>query len=233
MDASAKLPSSAKMPATIAARTAGGKRKRVDVQATEDAHSAILLLEEQILESRRNYNKIVTLQDHARKQDSQQESTHATLAAVALCRVFCKMMALGYLSEARRTPENETAIVQWLNERYTDYKDTLLEAFSEGDVNRQSTALTLLMRLVKAEAEHLEFSEESIWRSGTFARVLKELIYSEIAAEARVEFIQKYVEAFDDVRFYAFGRLRLVPDPLLAQDTFTDCHQGLRCGEGF
>ena len=196
------------MPATIPTATAGKKRKREDVQGSVDAQSAFLLLEEQILESRRNYNKIVTLLEHATKRDSHEEITQSTLASIALCRVFCKLIALGHLSSTRQAHKTETAIVQWLNERYMDYKEILLKFFSEDDANRQSTALALLMRLVKEDAEHLELSEESIWRKGTFARILKELIVSGNAAESRDEFVQSYTNKYDDIRFHTFGRLR-------------------------
>ena len=188
--------------------TAGKKRKREASQGSVDLQSAFLLLEEQIIESRRNYNKIVTLLEHARKRDSQEEMTQSTLALIALCRVFCKLIALGHLSSTRQAQETETAIVQWLNERYMDYKEILLKLFSEDDASRQSTALALLMRLVQEDAEHLELSEESIWRKGTFARILKELILSGNAAESRDEFVQNYMNKYYDIRFHALRRLR-------------------------
>ena len=219
------------MPATIPTSTAGKKRKREDVQGSVDVQSAFLLLEEQILESRRNYNKIVTLLEHATKRDSHEEITQSTLASIALCRVFCKLIALGHLSSTLQAHETETAIVQWLNERYMDYKEVLLKLFSEDDASRQSMALALLMRLVKEDAEHLELSEDSIWRKGTFARMLKELILSGNAAESRDEFTQNYTNKYDDIRFHAFGRLRsAIPSRAFYRRYFTDYHQGYGSG---
>lgn len=196
------------MPAIVPTIIAGNKRKRRDGEEVNDTESDILLLEQQILESRKNYNKIVTLLNYAKTLESQQDNTSSILAVVALCRVFSRLIALGNLSKTRQTPENEAAIMQWLNERYTDFKDTLLTFLSENDMSRQSTSLTLLMRLVKADAEHSDLSEESIWRNSTFSSVLEELVRSETAADARDEFMYKYVKEFSDVRFHTFACLR-------------------------
>ncbi len=196
------------MPATVPTTIAGKKRRRGDGEEVNDTEAAILLLEQQILESRKNYNKIVTLLDYAKTPESQQDNTSRTLAFFALCRVFSKLIALGNLSKTRQTPENEAAIMQWLNERYTDFKNILLKVLSGNDVSRQSTTLTLLMRLVKADAEHLDLFEESIWRNSTFSSVFEELVRSETAADARDEFTYKYVKEFNDVRFHTFACLR-------------------------
>lgn len=196
------------MPAIVPTTVAGNKRKRRDGEEMNDTESAILLLEQQILESRKNYNKIVTLLNYAKTPESQQDNLSSVLAFVALCRVFSKLIALGSLSKTRQTPENEAAIVQWLNERYIDFKDTLLTVLSGNDISRQSTSLNLLMRLVKADAEHLGLSEESIWRNSTFSSVLEELVRSETAADARDEFTYMYVKEFSDARFHTFACLR-------------------------
>ena len=196
------------MPATVSLTIAGRKRKRGDGEEANDTESAILLLEQQILESRKNYNRIVTLLDYAKNPEPQQVNTSSTLAFVALCRVFSKLIALGNLSKTRQTPENEAAITQWLNERYADFKAILLKVLTENDISRQSTALALLIRLVKADAEHLNLSEESIWRNSTFASVLEALVRSETAADARAEFTYKYVKELGDVRFHTYACLR-------------------------
>ena len=118
-------------------------------------------------------------------------------------------MALGKLAPARGTLENEVTIVQWLNARYTEYKEILLTALSQGDSKKQLTALTLLMRLVKEEAIHFELSEDVLWRTGTFTRVLKALIdVVDPSADVVDEFAQEYVRAYDDIRFYTFALFR-------------------------
>lgn len=185
------------------------KRGRDVLEQHRGAELSILLLEEQILASRKNYNEIVTLLDYAQKHDSEQEVEHSTLALVALCRVFCRLIALGNLTKTGQISESERAIAEWLIERYNNYKKTLLNIISEGDVGRHSIAFTLLMRLIKEDAEHLKLSEKSIWKNGgTFSMVLEAIVYSADAAESRNDFIERYVQQYDDVRFHTFGRLR-------------------------
>lgn len=196
------------MPAAISTSIAGKKRKREEGEEVNDTESAILLLEQQILESRINYNKVVTLLSYAQNSEPQQDNRSSTLAFVALCRVFSKLIALGNLSKTRQTPENEAAIIQWLNERYTNFKDILLDVLCGTDISRQSTALTLLMRLVKVDAEHLNLSEKSIWRDSTFSSILEVLVRSKTAADSRDDFKCKYIEEFIDVRFHTFACLR-------------------------
>ena len=196
------------MPARISDNRVGKKRKRSDDSSTSEPISDILLLEDQVLESRQNYNHIVTLLDYAKKDDLQEDAAKSTLASVALCRVFCKMMVLGNMSTTRRTSENEVSVVQWLKERYLDYKDRLLHCLSEENTGRQITALALLMRLVKQEAQHIQSAEEPDLRKGTFASILEHLISSQTAAEARDEIVEKYLERYDDLRFQIFAILR-------------------------
>ena len=186
------------------------KRKRGNSEGTNDAQSSILLLEEQIVESQKNYNHIVTLLDIARGHDSNTEASSHSLALVTLCRAFCKLMALGNLSKYQQASENQVAITQWLNDRLNDYKTMLFEDLSEQSLGSHATALTLLMKLVKEEAEHLQLSEDLIWRRGTFHRVVETLVGADTADASRNEFVEKYVEPFADVRYHTFGHLRSV-----------------------
>ena len=171
----------------------------------DEVQSEILLLEESILESRKNYNNISKLLEYA--QESGAESQKDIVAAVALCRIFCRLMAMGNLAKTQDSNENEITVVQWLNERYRAYKNGLLQTLGSGDVARQSTALTLLMRLVKEEKAHLNSSDEAIWRTGVFGNLVGVLVEDTVAEHTRMEFVNKYIEEFDDVRYYTFERL--------------------------
>lgn len=186
----------------------GRKRKREAAQDEADSFSSILLLENQILESRRYYNNIVTILKQCWSQEPKNEDEESTIAVIALCRIFCKLMALGKLSKSREAAEDEATIVQWLNARYLEYKDILLSTLSQGSSSRKSSALSLLMRLIKLEASHLNLSEEVVWRTGTFVKVLKAFVDAADSSEDILhEFVQKYVQEYDDVRFYTFARL--------------------------
>lgn len=73
------------------------KRRRVDRNSAHDSASElgiqdeILGLEEKILESQSNYNSIQTLLNFLRVS-SVPDDNRDVLAAVALCRVFCRLM---------------------------------------------------------------------------------------------------------------------------------------------
>ena len=175
----------------------------------DEFQSDILLLEASILESRKHYNNISKLLKYA--QDLGAESQKDTIAAVALCRIFCRLMAAGSLVKTQRSNENEVTVAQWLSERYRAYKDVLLQVLRQGDIPRQSTALTLLMRLVKEEKAHLNLSYETVWRRGIFASLVDVLVEDAVAEDTRMEFVEKYVEEFDDIRYYTCERLASIP----------------------
>lgn len=136
----------------------GKPKKRVKtggkLQDVDDPQARILLLETQILESRRHYNNIATLLEIFRDNDAAAEE-QAT-ASVALCRVFCRLMAAGSMSKTRNTLENEAIIVKWLKERYNDYTAILLETLRGRDPGKQVRVGSTLLenRLTFSRALH-------------------------------------------------------------------------------
>ncbi|KAJ9669359.1 Maturation and nuclear export of 40S ribosomal subunits interacting protein [Coniosporium apollinis] len=208
------------MPFLTAAATAGKKRKR-DVEdrhasqrarnrskpkstATEeeDTQAQILLLENQILESRRHYNNIATLLSTAKQQDGDNEV--AQTALIALCRVFSRLMAGGSMVKSKTTPESEVVIIQWLKERYQEYTQLLLDSLRGVDVVEQGTVLTLLMRLVKEESVHLHSQGDYAWKNGLFIKVVGALLEQPSSTDLISGFLEEYVEEYDDIRFYMF-----------------------------
>ena len=204
----------------------GKKRKRKDeaFHASKKSRTAVvanpqgvdfqdqaLQLEQEILESQTNYNSIHTLLKCLQKNGGVEDED--IIAAVALCRVFCRLMAAGKLSKLRESPANETTIVQWLRERLHDYEKGLLGMLGNKNVGKQSTALTVVMRLVKEKATHLHQPEDAVWQNSLFGQLLQTLVEEEVADETRAEFVEKYVEKYDDVRYYTFACLAYVPSP--------------------
>ena len=176
-----------------------------------DFQDQALQLEDKILESRTNYNSIHTLIEYMKQND--EAETERIIAAVALCRVFCRLMAGGRLSKLRESSGNEVTIMQWLRERLNDYEQALLRMLRINNTGTQSTTLTVLMRLVKEKVSHLNRSEDGLWQDGLFGQLVQTLIEEEVAEETRTEFVQKYVEEYQDVRFYTFACLAYVPKP--------------------
>ena len=169
----------------------------------DDIQSEILLLEHQILESREHYNSIAILLGYLRENDTDNQRDVA--AAVALCRIFCRLMAAGSLTDSREISENESTIIQWLKDRLVEYESLMLAILKSKDLGKQSTALTLLMRLMKGQAEHLKLQGNSVWLHGLFSSVLLTLVSNTTAHSIRVEFIEKYLVTYDDIRYYTFA----------------------------
>ncbi|KAK3655685.1 Maturation and nuclear export of 40S ribosomal subunits interacting protein [Elasticomyces elasticus] len=201
----------------LAVNGAVRKRKRDDVPATkrkapkattgESTQNKILQLEEQILQGREHYNNIVELQTLVAKFETKPRA--ATLAAVSLCRVFCRLTAGESLVKSNSASDADTQIVSWLKARLRDYVDGLT-AWLGGE--QGSTALTLLMRVVKAEVSQTSKRGEQAWKteSGTFYKVVKALLENEDVEGARQEFVEAFVEEHDDVRFYTFSAVKHV-----------------------
>ena len=189
---------------------ASKKRRTVAVNPTQevDFQDQALQLEEKILESRTNYNNIHTLLEYLQGNDGADDED--VVAAVALCRVFCRLMAGGYLSKPRESPGSEVTIVQWLRERLQDCEQGLLRMLKHENSGKQSTALTVVVRLVKEKASHLNHSEDAVWQKGLFGQLVQTLVEKEVAEETRAEFVEKYVEEYDDVRYYTFACLAYV-----------------------
>ncbi|KAK5127010.1 hypothetical protein LTR85_008369 [Meristemomyces frigidus] len=213
------------MPGLITNGMAVGKRKRDDAAAatngvksrkapktvgkSDNTQAKILLLEEQILESRTHYNNIVELQSLVNNID--QKPKTATLAAVSLCRVFCRLIASEALVKRNTASEADGQVVQWLKARLRDYVDGLATQWiGSPDPSQESTALTLLMRIVKEETSQGSRRSEQAWRTetSTFYTLVETLLEKTEAEGARQEFVEKYVEEHDDVRSYTFSAVR-------------------------
>ncbi|KAF1975230.1 CBF-domain-containing protein [Bimuria novae-zelandiae CBS 107.79] len=204
-----------------AAAVAGVKRKRVSGKAEgratkskprqkpssdeeDDPQEEILRLETQILESRKYYNNIATLLKLAKASDTAHEAT--ILAAVALCRVFTRLLSTGDMVKSKWMTESETVIVAWLKERYREYIDVLLGHFLHSEnPSKQSVALTLLLRLVKEESKaRKDFSI----KNSPLSKTVDTLLLLPEDDGSRDEFAEKYFGAFDDIRYFTFRSIK-------------------------
>lgn len=183
------------------------KRRAIASDATddEDPQAQILLLENQILDSRRNYNNIANLLAILKHSNPQEEVV--IYVAFALCRVFVRLAAAGNLSKTKDAPENEIVIVDWLKERHKEFSEALLRLLEDNHPAKQSTALKLLLRLFKDEGMYTSPGEDRIWKSGIFTKLIGILIGPKAAQHVREEFVEKYVKEYDDIRYYTFTNI--------------------------
>ncbi|KAL9030565.1 MAG: hypothetical protein Q9196_001326 [Gyalolechia fulgens] len=183
------------------------KTRKIEKRVSQAAEieEEILLLENQIRESRQHYNKIPVLLHYCQGYDV--NNRRAITAAVALCRIFCRLMAVGSMSKPRNATENELIIVHWLRSQLEVYTTTLVDVLASADPAMQSTALTLLMRLLKEEAESLGLKPSKIWREGAFPRIISTVANFATSHEVKEEFVREYMQPYDDVRYYGFACL--------------------------
>lgn len=200
------------MPSAVYESGFNRKRKRTAVQkavspppATHDANE-VLELENQILESRRHYNNIVKLLEYLKKPDAEDDD-RSFIAAVALCRVFCRLLAGGKMSSKQGISNDETLIIDWLRERLKEYKNLLISKLASQKPEWSQLALSLPLQMMKEESVYLKVPNDTVWRNGTFALLLRKLADGTTPEATRGLFVKNYLVVFDDIRYYTFTGL--------------------------
>jgi len=193
------------IPHSKTAKPSTKSRKKLEKSTvkddTEDIQARILLMEAQILESKKHYNNISTLLKLC-------EDDSDITAAVALCRVFCRLIAAERMVKHHGMPESELEAADWLKTALKQYIAHLCRSFTVDEFS--STALTLLMRLVKEETRQEGKRGEQAWRTGIFASVVRALVDQDVPDVVRDEFVEKYLEEHDDVRYFTFYHVAYV-----------------------
>ncbi|PHH88008.1 hypothetical protein CDD83_8131 [Cordyceps sp. RAO-2017] len=192
----------------------GSKRKRASAEqkpvkrrrssgsdeAEAEPNAKILLMEQGILESKKNYNDIGVLLSTAKDQGEE-----AMLATVALCRIFLRLLAQGSLTPKRSQSEKDGVVVGWLRDRLSQYKELLLLLLE--DENLAVTALTLCMRILKAEGEHLYDNGEYSFPTAFIQDIVRTIFLSD-SEDVRRAYVEEFAEQFDDVRYFTFKSVR-------------------------
>ena len=179
-----------------------------DSSEEEDSQAQIILLADEILKSKKNYNNITKLIQILGAEGD--EADDSVVAAISLCRVFTSLMVSGDMARKQGTTEKDAVVIKWLKERYFEYKAGLLLLLGEEGVS--STALDLCMRLLKTEGEHLRGQEYS-FPTTFLTDMIRVFLDPGNDNSAREEFSETYVEEYDDIRFYTLEALELVLVP--------------------
>lgn len=137
--------------------------------------------------------------------DDSQSSSERLAAGVALCRIFYRLFASEQLAKRKGSSAEEKEEVDDLRTALDTYTDALCKLLAHLDEHVRSTALTLVMRVVKAEVSQQEERSLQAWRAGTFHKLVRTLITNKGAESSMQEFMEGFVEENDDVRFYFFG----------------------------
>ncbi|EGX93988.1 nucleolar complex protein 4 [Cordyceps militaris CM01] len=193
-------PSSAKRKRSAPSEKVTKRQRAASSEDEEDPNAPILLMEQEILESKKNYNNIALLLQKATKSAS--GNPESMLATVALCRIFMRFLAQGSLVSKKSLSEKEKVVVAWLRDQYSQFKDVLLDLLREDDV--AATALTLCMRILKAEGEYLRDKSDYAFPRDFMANIVKNIITSE-NDDIRKIYIEEFAEQYDDIRYYTFA----------------------------
>lgn len=199
------------MPSTIGETVKRKRRSETDnpkkrpKSSQDDAAAQILLMEGEVLESKKHYNNIITLLENA--DDFQSEKPEAMLAAIALCRIFVRLLAKGALASKKGASEKDLMVATWLRDQYSRYKSVL------GSLLRHEptagNALTLSMKMLKAEAEYFSDTEAYSFPKLFLKNILSSLFELD-SWETTKEFIEVFAEEHDDIRFYTFEAIKSI-----------------------
>ncbi|KAM3484787.1 hypothetical protein MY8738_001906 [Beauveria namnaoensis] len=197
--------SSSKRKRSAPAEKITKRQRAASSEDEEDPNAEILLLEQGILESKKNYNNIAVLLRKA--ADFTPGNPEAMLSTVALCRIFMRLLAQGSLVSKKSLSEKEQVVVGWLRDQFSQFKNVLLDLLGEDDV--ALTALTLCMRTLKAEGEFLRDESVYAFPRDFLGKVVKNIIASE-NDELRRMYIEEFAEQYDDIRYYTFASVASV-----------------------
>ncbi|CAG8476017.1 22864_t:CDS:10 [Rhizophagus irregularis] len=160
-------------------------------------------LEQRISVSKSNYNNIVTLLEYTK--DKSPKVIHSAL--YALYRTFSPLLSKGELQK----PKNENLerdkkglIKIWLRDNYVQYVNTLCNFLRHEEPGLQIPSLNILLNLLKIESTYLTSASGSHQFSNNhYYHVVEGLIDNENFSEPlKTEFVEKYWNTYDDLRFY-------------------------------
>ncbi|KAF3481996.1 nucleolar complex protein 4 [Arthroderma uncinatum] len=180
------------------------KWRAVEEESGRSEAEHIQELEDQIAESRKYYNNIVTLL--AKLDDADSDKANRKAVAISLCRVFCRLLAGGHMNMPKDAMEQDLILVAWLKERYQEYQQALLTVLNNGGSSQQLATLSLAMQLIKEHTAYLPASEYPVWNGGFFDDVLAAVIKpgnDKVGAHFTENFFQKY----HDITVYTVLRL--------------------------
>ncbi|KAJ8132942.1 hypothetical protein O1611_g682 [Lasiodiplodia mahajangana] len=201
-DTSLKKRKRAKVPEKPSKRTKPESSDDEDRDEDDENRQAeILLLEDEILKSKKKYNNITLILEFAKEQDNPEV---ALFAAVSLCRVFLRLLASGSLSRKAGQSEREIVVIQWLKGKLSEYKKLLISAL--GEESSASTALTLSMRLLKAETQSTSEKGDVAFPKVFLKEIVGALVRTRFE-DVQEEFCQKYLGEYADIRFHTFQAL--------------------------
>jgi len=165
----------------------------------------IAKLEQEILESKKNYNSIVSLIQIVQDPDAQQPQVTYN-SAVALARVFIALLAQGSLNREPGLSEKDLVVIEWLRQRFSEFKRALVSLLRRND-DFSEPAFTLCLKLLKSEGLRLHDREEYSFPQQSLHDVVAALV-EDAPSQLRQSFVQNYANPYADIRFYTLKSIK-------------------------
>ncbi|KAK2875160.1 hypothetical protein FQN49_001724 [Arthroderma sp. PD_2] len=180
------------------------KRRAIEENNGKSDEDHIQELENQIAESRKYYNNIVTLISKLDDADTGKAGRKAV--AISLCRVFCRLLAGGQMNVPKGATEQDLILVGWLKERYQEYKAALVAILRDGEPSQQVANLSLAMQLLKEHTTYYSGSDMNVWNGGYFDDILAAVVKPG-NDKVRAHFTENFFQTYHDITVYTVLRL--------------------------
>lgn len=159
------------------------------------------------LSDKKSLNNLVELLDIAKSTTKYPAQViHAAIHAIH--RVFTRLQLNGDLVQPRKA-EEQTAkgkVTLWILEQYEEYIRLLLSLLEHDEPGLQIPALNILMALLKSDAEYqVSKGKKYIFNYAYYERIVCAFVeHSALSQPLQDEFVEKYVNAYDDLRYYFY-----------------------------
>ncbi|RUP48225.1 hypothetical protein BC936DRAFT_144819 [Jimgerdemannia flammicorona] len=132
---------------------------------------------------------------------------HASLHA--LHRVFTPFLAKGELQRPKKQPtadDKKVTVTFWLRDNYVRYVNQLCKLLQHNEPGLQLPALNVLLDLLRVESSHLTLvSKSHHFANDHYARVVEAVLANpNFSQPLQAEFVDKYINVYDDLRYYFF-----------------------------
>ena len=118
----------------------------------------------------------------------------------ALHRVFSRFLTNGDLDQPNDSSSATAKVTLWLLGQFNIYVKRLRQLLSDDEPGLQVPALKILMTLVKTQSEHASKMANDQLQPIVFAMVWNK----NLSAPLHKEWIEKYINAYDDVRYHFY-----------------------------
>ncbi|KAK9460198.1 CBF/Mak21 family-domain-containing protein [Lipomyces oligophaga] len=193
-------------------------------EAPEPTADTIAALERQIAQAPEYYNNLVFLNSYLKNNDGE----IVMLSKVSLFRSFAKLMAADLLrlsSASKSTNPDDSAretLALWLQDRYHEFIDALLQDLRYDDEERVSSAISFLIHLIHEESVSMSTKGEYFFSLELFSKLVKFLLpshKSDLASDLVEMFVENYVNEYFDIRYHFLNEAAILASAATTLET--------------